>query len=93
MSIARFPLAEGPPNHNIVYKGLSKSLSSKGLEEVTNEDEEEDRGERRPLGHAHVQGLGDGGGAHTKRILAISEECTDPIHQSQRDISSRELFE
>ena len=28
-----------------------------------------------------------------KRILSISEECTDLAHQSQRDISSCKLFE
>ena len=57
MSTARFPLAEGPPNHNIISKGLSRSLGSKGAEKVINEDEEEDQGEGGALGHAHGQGL------------------------------------
>ena len=39
-----------------------------------------------------MDGLGDGGGAHMKRSLPISEECTDPTHQPQRGISSHKLF-
>ena len=92
ISTARFFLAEGLPNHNIISKGLSRSLGGKGAEEVINEDQKEDRGEGGALGYVHGQGLGDGGGAHTKRSLPILEECTDPTHQSQRDISSCEFF-
>ena len=89
MSTAKFPFVESPTNHNIVGKGLNRSLGSKGGEEVINEDQEEDRRERGALGHAHNQGLGDGGGAHTKRSLPIVEECTDLAHQAPRDISIR----
>ena len=88
MSTTTFPLAEGPPDHNIICKGLSRSLGGKGGEEVINEDEEKDWEERGALRHTHGQGLGDGGGAHTQRSLLISEECTDPAHQSQRYIAT-----
>ena len=39
MGSARFPLAEGPPDHNIICEGLNRSLGGKGVEKVINEDE------------------------------------------------------
>ena len=93
MSIARFPLAEGLADHNIICEGLNQRLGGKGVEKVINKDEKEDWGEGGALSHTHGQRLGDGGGAHTKRSLTTSEECTDPAHQTQRDISSREVVE
>ena len=88
MSTARFPLAGSPPNHNVIGKGLDRSLGGEVVEEVINEDQKEDGGKRGALGHAHSKGLGDGGGAHMKRSLPILEEYTDPTHQCQRDITS-----
>ena len=53
MSTTRFPLTKGTLDHNIICKSLSQSLGGKGVEEVINEDEEEDRGEGGALRYTH----------------------------------------